>query len=144
MNNTYPNAPGHNNIHTSIAAAESMEEKASSIRSRIHNLILNGHEITSEEAAIKLGIAHQPNGHGNCWKRFSELRRQGLVEDSGITRLNRSSGKEAIVWKLRKGEGTDIDYKKSKAYLRDKIASLEKEISQLREENEQLKSMKGG
>ena len=133
--NTYPDAPGHNNVHTSIAAAASVTEKASSIRSRIYALLLDGHQMTSEEAAIRLNVKHD-----NCWKRFSELRAKGLAEDSGAKRLNRSSGEEAIVWKLREGEGTDIDYKKSKAHLRERIASLEAEVSRLREENERLKS----
>ena len=137
---TYPKVPGHNNVHTSIAAAASVTEKASSIRSRIYALLLDGHQITSEEAAIKLGMWKDRNGHGNCWKRFSELRADGLAEDSGITRINKVSGEKAIVWKLREGEGTDIKPKESKAHLRKRIASLEAEGSRLREENERLKS----
>lgn len=130
---TYPNTPGHNNVHTSIVAAKSIAIKASSIRERIYALLLDGCEITSEEAAIKLGLTH-----GNCWKRCSELRAKGLLEDSGKKRFNTSSGKEAIVWRLRKGDGTDINYNNSKVYLKEKIASLEQEISRLKEENKQL------
>ena len=133
--NTYPKVPGHNNVHTSIAAAASVTEKASSIRSRIYALLLDGHQMTSEEAAIRLNVKHD-----NCWKRFSELRADGLAEDSGITRINKVSGEQAIVWKLREGEGTDIKPKESKAYLRERIASLEAEVSRLKEEIEQLKS----
>ena len=133
--NTYPDAPGHNNVHTSIAAAASVTEKASSIRSRIYALLLDGHQMTSEEAAIRLNVKHD-----NCWKRISELRAKGLAEDSGAKRLNRSSGEQAIVWKLREGEGTDIKPKESKAHLRKRIASLEAEVSRLREEIERLKS----
>ncbi len=133
--NTYPKVPGHNNVHTSIAAAASVTEKASSIRSRIYALLLDGHQMTSEEAAIRLNVKHD-----NCWKRFSELRADGLAEDSGITRINKVSGEKAIVWKLREGEGTDIKPKESKAYLRERIASLEAEVSRLKEEIEQLKS----
>ena len=132
---TYPKVPGHNNVHTSIAAAASVTEKASSIRSRIYALLLDGHQMTSEEAAIRLNVKHD-----NCWKRISELRADGLAEDSGITRINKVSGEQAIVWKLREGEGTDIKPKESKAHLRKRIASLEAEVSRLKEENERLKS----
>ena len=133
--NTYPKVPGHNNVHTSIAAAASVTEKASSIRSRIYALLLDGHQMTSEEISDRLNIKHD-----NCWKRISELRADGLAEDSGITRINKVSGEQAIVWKLREGEGTDIKPKESKAHLRERIASLEAEVSRLKEEIEQLKS----
>ena len=133
--NTYPKVPGHNNVHTSIAAAASVTEKASSIRSRIYALLLDGHQMTSEEISDRLNIKHD-----NCWKRISELRADGLAEDSGITRINKVSGEQAIGWKLREGEGTDIKPKESKAHLRKRIASLEAEVSRLREDNERLKS----
>lgn len=129
----YPDVPGHNNVHTSIAAATSVVEKADAIRTRLYKLLINGREITSEEAAEELGLKHD-----NCWKRFSELRAQGLAEDSGIERINKS-GRAAIVWKLREEDGTDVNYGTTKAYLRERVSFLEREVARLREENKRLK-----
>jgi hypothetical protein len=130
----YPNVPGHNNVHTSIEAAKEMVEKAAAIRVRLHRLLLDGHELTSEEASIKLGIKYD-----NGWKRMSELRANGHAEDSGIKRPNKSSGKNAIVWKLRTEEGTDIDYHNStKANLLATIDHLQGEVDRLTQEKELL------
>jgi predicted ArsR family transcriptional regulator len=114
----YPDVPGHNHVPTSIAAAESMVSVAQSIRWRIHALLLEGYELTSEETASKLDISHD-----NAWKRFSELRANGVVEDSGITRSN-ASGRQAIVWRIREEDGTDIRHHETKAELRATILLL--------------------
>ena len=125
---TYPDIPGHNSIRTSIDAAESVTKKALAIRQRIYSLMKDGHEVTSEEASVKLGLSHD-----NCWKRFSELRAKGMVEDSGKTRKNKS-GKDAIVWKIRTEEGTDIN----RSATRDELVAM---IDKLTKENENLKEL---
>ena len=125
--NKYPNIPGHNSVHTSIDASESMVNKALAIRQRIYSLMKDGDELTSEEASVRLGLSHD-----NCWKRFSELRAKGLVEDSGQTRKNKS-GKDAIVWRLRTGEGTDIDRYETREELQATIDRLKKENENLQD-----------
>ena len=121
----YPDVPGHNHVPTSVAAAESVVSIAQSIRWRIHALLLEGHELTSEETAKRLNISHD-----NAWKRFSELRATGVVEDSGITRPN-ASGRQAIVWRIREEDGTDISHRETKAELRAKILMLRQQNRQL-------------
>ena len=131
----YPDIPGHNYVTTSIAAADTVISKALAIRQRVYSLLLNGNEITSQEASERLGVSHD-----NAWKRFSELRAKGLAEDSGVRRTN-TSGRAAIVWRLRAEDGTDIEYRQPRAPLQATIDRLQKEVDRLNAENEHLRNV---
>lgn len=58
--------------------------------------------ITPEECAAALELERV-----SVQPRLSELKAQGLVKDSGLRRVNPSSGKRAVVWVLAEyvGEG---------------------------------------
>lgn len=92
--NVYPYAPGHRNVDTSIAAAASLAPKLGRLQkmalAAVRDAGSNG--LTSDELAALLGTER--------WSfraRISELRRQGLIRDSGKRRSN-TTGRMAIVW----------------------------------------------
>jgi DNA-binding MarR family transcriptional regulator len=90
----YPDGPGHRGVDTCIAAADAI---ASSL-GRLQRVVLNAirstgiHGATTNELADRLKI-----DRGSVQPRTSELRRQGLIIDSGRRRPN-ANGKSAIVW----------------------------------------------
>ena len=134
----YPQAPGHNKVDTSIEAAESMEKSSATLRTRVLN-ILGGadfpfvYPMTSEQISDISGISHE-----NVWKRISELRAMGKVEDSGKRRRNRS-GRKAIAWQIRTEEGPDPACgKESKKALREQIDRLNRRIADLNNTINQL------
>ena len=134
----YPQAPGHNKVDTSIEAAESMEKSSATLRTRVLN-ILGGadfpfvYPMTSEQISDISGISHD-----NVWKRISELRAMGKVEDSGKRRRNRS-GRKAIAWQIRTEEGPDPACRKeSKKALREQIDRLNRRIADLNNTINQL------
>ncbi len=90
----YPNAPGHRNVGTSIAAADALAPKLGRLQRLAHEAIreagLAG--LTADELAERLGM-----DRWSIQPRTSELRRKGLIRDSGRRRPN-STGKMAIVW----------------------------------------------
>lgn len=91
----YPEKPGFKAQETSAQAAVEMDVRSELLRNRIIMLICGGHTVTADEAAKILGesvLAIRP--------RFSELRAQGRIEDTGERRKN-DSGKSAIVWRYR-------------------------------------------
>lgn len=92
----YPHAPGAKVGGTSRAAAEAMKPRAATLRDRVYTL-LKGANLTADEAAILLKetvLATRP--------RVTELKRMGLIEDTGIQRKN-ASGIKATVWRARNG-----------------------------------------
>ena len=134
----YPQVPGHNKVDTSIEAAESMEKSSATLRTRVLN-ILGGadfpfvYPMTSEQISDISGISHD-----NVWKRISELRAMGKVEDSGKRRRNRS-GRKAIAWQIRTEEGPDPACRKeSKKALREQIDRLNSRIADLNNTINQL------
>lgn len=134
----YPQVPGHNKVDTSIEAAESMEKSSATLRTRVLN-ILGGadfpfvYPMTSEQISDISGISHD-----NVWKRISELRGMGKVEDSGKRRRNRS-GRKAIAWQIRTEEGPDPACRKeSKKALREQIDRLNRRIADLNNTINQL------
>ena len=90
----YPNAPGHRNIDTSVAAANALAPKLG----RLQKLALEAIKsvgwlgLTADELAAVLEM-----DRWSIQPRTSELRRKGLIRDSGQRRPN-NSGKLAIVW----------------------------------------------
>ena len=92
---TYPHHPGAKVGGTSQDAADAIAEPAPTLRAQVLALFHRESQFTTDEAAAKLGLtvlAVRP--------RFSELRKLGLIEDSGKRRQN-DSGRPANVWRLR-------------------------------------------
>ena len=99
----YPDAPGHRDVDTSIDAARIMANSASRLqRTALFALQEVGSRgLTSQELADRTGI-----DFASIQPRTSELRRKGLIRDSGQRRRNRN-GKRAIVWVARHYTGGD-------------------------------------
>lgn len=90
----YPEAPGHRKVATSIAAADALAPALGRLQWLAITAIRQaGSEgLTADELAARLGMAR-----GSVQPRTSELRRKGLIRDSGERRRN-VTGKRAIVW----------------------------------------------
>ncbi len=92
--NTYPNAPGHRHVDTSVAAASALAPMLGRLQrmalDAIHDAGWLG--LTADELAARLGM-----DRWSIQPRTSELKRKGLIRDSGLRRPN-ASGKMAIVW----------------------------------------------
>lgn len=91
---TYPDAPGHRNVQTSIAAADALAPKLGRLQRMAAATIRDAgwHGLTADELAARLEM-----DRWSIQPRTSELRRKGLIRDSGQRRLN-ATGKAAIVW----------------------------------------------
>lgn len=91
---TYPDAPGHRHVDTSMAAADALAPKLGRLQSMTQAAIREAGWIglTADELASTLGM-----DRWSIQPRTSELRRKGLIRDSGQRRPN-ATGKMAIVW----------------------------------------------
>lgn len=91
---TYPNVPGHRGVETSIAASEALLPKLGKLQTMALAAIKEAGwlGLTADELADRLEMDRY-----SIQPRTSELRRKGLIRDSGQRRPN-SSGKLAIVW----------------------------------------------
>jgi len=91
---TYPDAPGHRNVDTSVAAADAIAPKLGRLQRMAGAAIRDAgaHGLTADELAARLEMERY-----SIQPRTSELRRKGLIRDSGQRRPNRT-GKAAIVW----------------------------------------------
>ncbi|GAA4712013.1 hypothetical protein H9L13_02855 [Sphingomonas lutea] len=91
---TYPDAPGHRNVDTSIASAGALAPKLGRLQRLAQGAIrdagLDG--LTADELAASLEM-----DRWSIQPRTSELKRKGLIRDSGQRRPN-CTGKLAIVW----------------------------------------------
>ena len=90
----YPNAPGHRNVETSVAAAADLARRLGRLQHMAQTAIRDAGSdgLTADELAARL--------HLDRWSiqpRTSELKRKGLIRDSGRRRAN-ATGKMAIVW----------------------------------------------
>ena len=94
---TYPDAPGHRNVDTSIAAANALAPKLGRLQRMAEGAIRDAGwlGLTADELAARLGM-----DRWSIQPRTTELRRKGLVRDSGFRRPN-ATGKQAIVWVAR-------------------------------------------
>ena len=92
--NVYPDAPGHRNVDTSVAAAIALAPKLGRLQRMAHRAIREAGQrgLTADELAEQLGT-----DRWSIQPRTSELRRKGLIRDSGQRRSN-VTGKQAIVW----------------------------------------------
>lgn len=91
---TYPDAPGHLNVDTSVAAADALAPKLGRLQ-RLAELTIRDAGIaglTADELAAKLDL-----DRWTIQPRTTELKRKGLIRDSGQRRPN-STGKQAVVW----------------------------------------------
>lgn len=90
----YPDAPGHRNVDTSIAAAEAIAPKLGRLQRMAHAAIREAGwcGLTADELAERLEMDRY-----SIQPRTSELKRKGLIKDSGQRRPN-ATGKQAIVW----------------------------------------------
>ncbi len=91
---TYPDAPGHRNVETSVAAADAIAPKLGRLQRMAKTTVRDAgtHGLTADELAARLEI-----DRWSIQPRTTELKRKGLVRDSGQRRPN-STGKMAIVW----------------------------------------------
>lgn len=91
---TYPDAPGHRNVDTSIAAANALAPKLGRLQRMSQSAIRDAAEqgLTADELAAQLDM-----DRWSIQPRTSELKRKGLIRDSGQRRPN-ATGKLAIVW----------------------------------------------
>lgn len=91
---TYPDTPGHRNVDTSIAAAKALAPKLGRLQQMAEAAIRDAGAVglTADELAARLRM-----DRWSIQPRTSELRRKGLIRDSGKRRPN-ATGKQAIVW----------------------------------------------
>lgn len=91
---TYPEAPGHRNAETSVAAANALAPKLGRLQRLAHEAIRAAGwlGLTADELAERLEMDRY-----SVQPRTSELKRKGLIRDSGQRRPN-ATGKQAIVW----------------------------------------------
>ncbi len=91
---TYPDAPGHRNVDTSIAAADGLAPRLGRLQRMAQTAIREAgpRGLTADELAARLAM-----DRWSIQPRTSELKRKGLIRDSGQRRPN-CTGKLAIVW----------------------------------------------
>ena len=92
--NVNPDIPGHRNVETSIAAAMALAPQLGRLQRITLAAIREAGWIglTADELAARLGM-----DRWSIQPRTSELKRKGLIRDSGRRRPN-ATGKSAIVW----------------------------------------------
>lgn len=90
----YPDAPGHRGVDTSIEAADHIAPHTGRLQKLALAAIRDAGEngLTAIELADRLQV-----DRFSIQPRTSELRRLGLIRDSGLRRHN-PSGIRAIVW----------------------------------------------
>lgn len=90
----YPDTPGHRGVDTSIAAAADIALKLGRLQLLAEEAIRAAgyHGLTADELAARLSL-----DRWSIQPRTTELKRKGLVVDSGMRRAN-CTGKSAIVW----------------------------------------------
>lgn len=81
-------------VDTSEAAALSVQDRAEIMRWRVLRTIRCMSGATCDEVEERLGMRHQ-----TCSARVCELRRMGMIRDSGRIRKTRS-GRNAVVWEV--------------------------------------------
>jgi hypothetical protein len=94
MTARYPDTPGHRAVETSVEAAEALTPRLGRLqRMALEAIRLAGPEgRTADELATVLKL-----DRWTVQPRTSELRRKGMIYDSGQRRQN-ATGKRAIVW----------------------------------------------
>ena len=90
----YPDAPGHRGVDTSVAAAVALSPALGRLQqmARLAIAAAGDRGLTADELAATLHLSRW-----SIQPRTTELKRKGLVRDSGQRRAN-VTGKDAIVW----------------------------------------------
>lgn len=90
----YPDAPGHRGIDTSIDAADALAPALGRLQRLAETTIraAGSYGLTADELAARLGM-----DRWTIQPRTTELKRKGIIRDSGKRRRN-VTGKAAIVW----------------------------------------------
>ena len=91
---TYPEAPGSKPVDTSIEAAAAIRPKVAYVREKVLEVLAIG-PATAVQIARRTRLPYE-----TVQPRTSELKRMGLIEDSGRRGQSRDPAKTAIVWRL--------------------------------------------
>lgn len=90
---------GWQHTDTSLAAARAAGKKAPTLRDRVLATLRAAEcPISTEEIARRLGHAFS-----GVQPRISELRKNGLIEDSGL-RGRTDAGKACVLWRAARGK----------------------------------------
>jgi len=102
MAKKYPERAGYTEPTTSKDAADAIEEsgQAETLRGSVLHWLRSGHTGTTEEIADAIGGTYE-----GVQPRVSELRKQGLVEHTGIRRPRRRSRVGSHVWRIASKQG---------------------------------------
>ena len=90
----YPDAPGHRHVETSVEAADAIAPALGRLQRLAETTIRAAGErgLTADELAARLAMTRW-----SIQPRTTELKRKGIIRDSGQRRQN-TTGKRAIVW----------------------------------------------
>ncbi len=96
MSDTYPNRPGDRGVETSIEAGNNLAPDLARLQAKTQGAYneAGATGLTVVEAAERINLDRY-----TVQARTSELRKKGLIADSGQRRPN-PSGRRAIVWTL--------------------------------------------
>lgn len=94
----YPHRPGYKARSTSKAAAKAVDRKATPLRERVYDIIKKAGRrgTTADEAAEAIGASIL-----SVRPRVSELAVMGRLQDTMERRVNKGSGRHAIVWRAK-------------------------------------------
>jgi hypothetical protein len=96
MLDRYPDIPGHRGVDTSRSAAEAATPKCGPLQRLTLAAVTRRGAFGATTDELADILEHQ---RWSIQPRTSELRRKGLIADSGLRRRN-VTGKAAIVWVL--------------------------------------------
>ncbi|MEG8040616.1 hypothetical protein QP166_15170 [Sphingomonas sp. LR60] len=92
MSDAFDTAGNHRGVDTSIAAAEMAALTSNHLRHLVHKTLCEQGDHTVDEVCALAGYPRY-----SLQPRFTELRKKGLIRDTGQRRRN-VSGANAIVW----------------------------------------------
>lgn len=92
MSDPFDTAANHRGVETSAGAAALAAETSSRLRYLVHKLLCEQGDRTVDEVCAIAGLPRY-----SLQPRFTELRKAGLIRDTGERRFN-ASGARAIVW----------------------------------------------
>lgn len=92
MTDAFDTAGNHRQVDTSIAAAELAALTSNHLRYLVHKTLCEQGDRTVDEVCAIAGLPRY-----SLQPRFTELRKAGLIRDTGERRFN-ASGARAIVW----------------------------------------------
>lgn len=102
MADPFDTTANHRGVDTSIAAAELAALTSNRLRYIVHKTLCEHGDHTVDEVCA---IAERPRY--SLQPRFTELRKKGLIRDTGARRVN-ASGATAIVWRAVARDGSEV------------------------------------